>query len=122
METAKIGKITKEVINILGLDLECDTPIYIGESNYHHMLEKHKQDFIRFGTYIDNIISNPDFVGINPKDKSLEYVKEFKIEDEFVKVAVRVSGGGNHFVRSLYVLNKNRVKKFVKAGKLKKVD
>lgn len=121
METAKIGVIKKEIIEILGLDLKCEAPIYIGESNYRHILEKHKSDFIKFGVYIDNIIENPDFVGINPKDKSIEYVKEFKIEDEFVKVAIRVSGNGNYFVRSMYTLNKNRVEKFIKTGNLKKL-
>lgn len=120
-QTAKIGTIKKEVIKILDLNLNCETPIYIGESNYRHMFEKHKSDFVKFGAYIDNIIESPDFVGINPIDKSIEYVKEFKIEDEFVKVAVRVSGRGRYFVRSMYTLNKNRVDRFVKSGNLKKL-
>ncbi len=121
METAKIGKIKKEIIKILGLDLEYDTPIYIGESNYHHMLEKHKQDFIRFGMHIDNILSNPDFVGINPLDNSLEYIKEYKIENEYIKVAVRVSGRGHYFVKSMYSIPEYRVKKFLHIGRLKKL-
>ncbi len=121
METAKIGTIKKEIIDILGLNLKYDTPIYIGESNYRHILEKHKSDFIKFGVYIDNIIENPDFVGINPKDKSIEYVKEFKIEDEFVKVAIRVSGKGNYFVKSMYSIPEYKVKKFLHIKRFKKL-
>ncbi len=40
--------------------------------------------------------------------------KEYKIHDEYVKVAVRVSGGGTYYARSLYVLNKRMVINFIK--------
>lgn len=120
-QTAKIGTIKKEVIKILDLNLNCETPIYIGESNYRHMFEKHKADFVKFGAYIDNIIESPDFVGINPRDKSIEYVKEFKIEDEFVKVAVRVSGRGKYFVKSMYSIPGYKVKNFLHIKRFKKL-
>lgn len=48
-------------------------------------------------------------------------VKEFLINGEFVKVAVRLSGGGALYARSLHVLNHNRVKNFIQKGTLKKV-
>ena len=48
-------------------------------------------------------------------------MKEFKIDDEFVKVAVRLSGGGALYARSLYILKPNRVKNFIAKGTLKKV-
>jgi hypothetical protein len=121
LSTAKIGIITKEVIEVLKLNLRYETPICIGESNYRHMLEKHKSDFIKFGVYIGNIIANPDFVGINPIDNSLEYVKKYKVENYFVKVAVRVSGKGNYFVKSMYSIQEYRVKKFLDMGRLKRL-
>ena len=83
------------------------------------MLNRHPSDFAKYGLYIGLIISEPDFVGINPKDQSIEYVKEFSIDNKFVKVAVRVSASGKYFVRSLYVLNTNRVNNFVAKGTLK---
>ena len=49
-------------------------------------------------------------------------MKEFLINGEFVKVAVRLSGGGALYARSLYVLNHNRVKNFIQKGTLKKFD
>jgi len=60
-------------------------------------------------------------VGMNPKDGSIEYVREFLLDGEFVKVAVRVSGSGNLYARSLYVLNRQRVHNFIQSGTLKKV-
>lgn len=66
-------------------------------------------------------MGNPDYVGLNTKDESIEYVKEYKVDDEYVKVAVRVSGNRNYFARSIYVLNKTRVKNFITKGTLKKL-
>jgi len=60
-------------------------------------------------------------VGMNPKDGSIEYVREFLLDGEFVKVAVRVSGSGNLYARSMYVLNRQRVQNFIDNGTLKKL-
>lgn len=92
----------------------------MGESNIIHMKTSHLNDYIKYGDYISLIINNADYVGINSSDNSIEYVKEFVIEDEYVKVAVRVSKGNVLYARSLYVLNKNRVKNFIAKNTLKK--
>ena len=84
------------------------------------MQMSHPADYAKYGTYISDILSTPDYVGINPKDDSIEYVKEYLINQEYVKVAVRVSTAGRYFARSLYVLNQNRVHNFIAKGTLKK--
>jgi hypothetical protein len=117
----KIGVITQDVINVLILSIDPDTPIYIGQSNVTHMLKKHPSAYIKYGSYIHNIVTHPDYVGMNPKDKSIEYVKEFKVDNNYVKVAVRVSSGGKFYARSLYVLNPSRVKNFITNGTLKQL-
>lgn len=116
----QIGKIDKRVINLLNLPVSPDTPIYIGDSNIQHMKSSHPKDYAKYSSNIIDILKNPDYVAINPKDGSIEYVKEFKINDEYVKVAVRVSGKGTYYARSMYILNKNRVKNFIKKKTLLK--
>ena len=44
------------------------------------------------------------------------------IDNEYVKVAVRVASSGKYYARSLYVLNHNRVHNFIKKGTLKRVE
>ena len=60
--------------------------------------------------------------GKNAKDDSIEFTKEFCINGEFVKVAVRISTRNIYYARSLYVLNPNRVKNFIAKGTLKQLD
>lgn len=116
----EVGRLSARVIELLGLDLQENQPIYIGNSNVSHMKSRHPGDYSKYGKYIPAILSNPDYVGENPTDGSIEYVKEFCIDNEFVKVAVRLSGGGKLYARSLYVLNHNRVINFIQKGTLKK--
>lgn len=117
----EVGKVSAKVISLLGASLQIDQPIYIGPSNIAHMQSRHPADYAKYGQYIPQILAAPDYVGTNPADGSIEYVKDFQINGEFVKVAVRLSGSGVLYARSLYVLNPNRVQNFIQKGTLKKV-
>lgn len=92
----------------------------MGPSNLTHMQTSHPADFAKYGAEIVNILAHPDYVGQNPSDGSIEYVKEYLVEGEYVKVAVRLSKSDRYYARSLYVLNNKRVKNFIAKGTLKK--
>jgi hypothetical protein len=115
----QVGEITEAVINALGISVVSGTPIYIGQTNIEHMIAKHSAEYVKYGAYIHDIVSTPDYVGINPGDGSIEYVKNFPVDSNFVKVAVRVSQRGKYFARSLYILNTERVRNFIANGTLK---
>lgn len=115
-----VGKIDDRVIKLLKLSKPIDETIYIGDSNIKHIMSKHPVDYKKYFDKIPSILSSPDYIGINKKDNSIEYIKEFKINNEFVKVAIRVSNRNKYFVRSLYVVNTNRVHNFIKKKTLLK--
>lgn len=92
--------------------------VYLGEKNMEHMKNAHPDDYLKYEDYLPMIIESPDYVGINRKDNSIEFVKEFYINDDYVKVAVRASTSGIFYARSLYTLNRNRVDRFVENGTL----
>ena len=115
----QVGKLCQHVIDLLELKLTEGQSILLGESNIAHMVSRHPEDYALYGEYIPLILSEPDYVAHNVKDDSIEYVKEFVVEDAFVKVAVRVSAKGQLFARSLYRLNSNRVRNFIAKGNLK---
>ncbi len=118
----KIGFFSSNVVRALGLDIEPGTPIYVADSNIEHIKKSHPTDFEKYGNELSNIIANPDYVGRNTKDDSIEFTKEYFIDGEYVKVAVRVSSQNVYYARSMYVLNLNRVKNFIQKGTLKKLD
>ena len=114
----QVGQFSSHIINLLELDIEVGTPIYISDTNIEHMKSSHPNDFIKYGNDIEHLISTPDYVGKNIKDNSIEFTKEYLIDGEFVKVAVRVSSSGIFYARSMYILNPNRVRNFIKKGTL----
>jgi len=66
------------------------------------------------------IISAPDFVGLNPKDDSIEYIKTFPTSGgNYLKLAVRISGDGLLFARSIYEVLERTVMKRAEKGMLK---
>jgi hypothetical protein len=115
----KIGEISQTVIEALKIDITPGTSILIGDTNIAHMKLKHGADYDKYGDQIHEIITDPDYVGINPSDTSLEFVKKIGTDEDYVKVAVRISSQGKHFARSLYVLNTNRTQDFIAKGALK---
>lgn len=115
-----VGQVTAHIAALLSLDLPDDCTIYLGDSNRKHMESSHPEDFLKYGQYLKVILAEPDFVGQNPSDGSIEFVKTFQTGNDYVKVAVRLSKSDQFYARSLYVLNPNRVERFIEKGTLKK--
>lgn len=117
----KISELSSIIVDILKLpDIEANCPVYIGETNREHMLYKHPEAYLKYGKDISDIVDNPDYVGCAP-DGSLEFIKEYKMNNEYVKVAVRASGANTLYVRTIYTVNPSRVASYIKKGKLKSV-
>lgn len=117
-----VGSVTDRVARLLGITLPEDRNIYLGPSNLDHMAASHPADFRRYGSRLSYILSCPDYIGQNPTDGSIEYVKEFFEDGNYVKVAVRLSRAERFYARSLYVLNPNRVRNYIAKGTLKPLD
>ena len=121
MSISIVGNVNKHIEKLLALPSVADNNIYISSGNLKHMQSAHPEDYKQYGSELKNILKHPDYVGQNPRDGSIEYVKEFVINDQYVKVAVRLSGTNRYYARSLYVLNNNRVKNYISKGTLKKI-
>ena len=74
------------------------------------------EDFKKYGASIEDIIKNPTYLARNEKKKSVEFIKEYKVDNEFVLVAVRISGKNTYFARTMYVMADGKVKKYFKYG------
>jgi len=118
-EPRLVGVVSAAVSKVLGEDgrlYKAGDMIYIGESNVNHMKRRHLSAYNKYGDRLSSIISEPDYVGINEEDNSLEYVKVF---DDHVKLVVRVAGDEKLYVRSLYTVYQSRTEYFIKSGRLK---
>ena len=79
------------------------------------MKSEHPKDFEIYGDKIEEIISNPDYIAKHPnkKNSAIEYIKIYKNENnDHVLVAVRATGTGTLFARTLFVMNSKKVEKY----------
>lgn len=83
--TKIVGVVSTEIESLLQLPSAQDHNIYIGITNINHMKSSHPADYAKYSHEISNILSFPDYIGLNHKDGSIEYVKEYIVDDEFVK-------------------------------------
>ena len=108
-----VGVLTKKVIDTFGLSMNEGSIILCGNSNKDHMKAEHPDDFEKYGDKIPEIIAEPTYICKHPKKDSIEYVKVFVTENnDHVLVAVRASGSGTLFARTLFVMDKEKVKKY----------
>ena len=113
----KIGVLTKEIIDLLGLNRDiCD--IILWEDRFKY-IEKHKGDFkneIDFERHIaaiPEVIENPDYIGVHPHKNSLEFIKRI---DELLIVVVRIKQKGDLAFRTAYPLSEKQLQDYLKSG------
>lgn len=119
LKKQKIGSFSQEVIELLELDIDTGAPIYIGSSNIEHIKNRHPYEYEKYFPYISDIISNPNYVGKNPSDESITYVKFYQTGEEYVRVAVRVTMNGTAFAKTLHLLSTVNAERYIEKGTLK---
>lgn len=118
----QIGKVNKKVIQLLELEYKKELPIILGDANIEHMKRQHLIDYEKYGKDISNIISNPTYVAKNPNQGSIEYIKEYKIDNKYVLVAIRISNNGKMFARTLFTMTDRKINIYLKNGYAKKYE
>ena len=117
-----IAHISKQIIDILNLNLPPNTPVYIGANNIKHIKNRHPYEFDKYYQDISRIINNPDYVGLNPKDNSILMVKLFQIDNEYIRVAVKVTSKNICYAKTLHLLSSCNAERYLEKGTLKKLD
>jgi hypothetical protein len=117
-----VGYITQEIIDILNLDIKNNTPIYIGDSNIEHIKNRHRYEFDKYFNDIEIILNSPDYIGLNPKDGSILYVKLYKINGEYIRIAVKITSHGMCFAKTLHLLSTCNAERYIEKGTLIKLD
>ena len=118
----KIGKVTNDVIKLLGLSIEERDIVIWGDRIPH--IERHKKDFeneCNYQTHIESIpdiIANPDFVSVHPNGQSIEYIKKI---DEIVLVAVRIKIKGSLAIRTAYPIKQAKLDSYIERGRAKRL-
>lgn len=112
-----VGKLNNKVIKLLNLSITEELPIILTESSIEHIKSNHEEDYLMYGSKIKDIINNPTYIARNPKQGSIEYIKEYKVNNsEYVLVAVRASSKGQMFVRTMFKMTMKKINTYLNSG------
>ncbi len=116
----KIGELSKDVIDILELDLNPQN-INIWSTRIQEHCEKHKDDYSSPSAYnqavksIPLILKEPDYVGLH-KNGNIQYVKRL---DDISLVGIQILKGSGHLLfRTIFPISETKLNNSIKSGKL----
>ena len=116
MPRRKIGEFSQKLIDVLGLKISAGTPIYIGDSNIEHIKFRHPYEYEQYFCDIENIIKFPDYIGQNPHDHSVLFVRLYEMRKEYIRIAVKINLCGNCYAKTLHLLSTCNAGRYIEKG------
>lgn len=99
----------------LHIDLPC-LKIYQSKGLEKHIQKRHPS-CIQYMNNISDIINNPDYIGMNPKEpNSIELIKNYGLD---IQIAVKLNTDNDYYyVASLYNVSSAKMKNRLKIGRI----
>ena len=115
-------KVKEQIKELLGIQSDVNVIKYSKNNLEKHLLKRNHIDALKYFDKIEDILEEPDYVGINLNEKSecLEYVKVF---DENILVALKIHSSEEfYYIPSMYTITDYKLQSRLFSGRLKKVD
>lgn len=115
-------KISSEIKEIFKVEIVNDRIIYSRDGLYKHILKRNHNDVIKYFDNLENIVNNPDYVGMSSRNNfpSFEYVKCY---EDNVLVAVRLNNKkGFFYIASMYIITDSKLESRIRSGRLKDLN
>lgn len=95
--------------------------IYQSNGLEKHILKRHP-DCLKYLDLIPYIIAAPDYIGINPNEKTTSF-ELVKCISENVQIGIKLDAKNNYlYVATLYTITNSKLKHGIQNGRLKKFD
>lgn len=117
-----IGIITEKVKKLLSIDTNISEILIHNDNFKKHLMKRNHQNMIPHIPNIQQFLKNPDYVGINPREKgvSLEYVVQVKPN---ILIAVKLdSKNGYFYVATMHEISQLKLSQRIRNGRLRKID
>lgn len=104
----EVGEYNQRFNEILGVDNDI-LKIYRSKGLPSHMIKRKHYDAIKYIDNVSDIILNPTYIGINPKedDTSIELVKEYKHN---IAIGIKLdNSNGYYYVATMYVIQDKKL-------------
>ena len=117
-----IGTITTDVKKMLSINSDVNKILIHYDNFEKHLIKRNHQNMISHIPKISQYLKNPDYVGINPREKgvSLEYIVQVEPN---ILIAVKLdSKNGYFYVATMHEISQLKLTQRIRNGRLQKVD
>lgn len=114
----QVGRIKSEYFRILKLDDSIDI-VKVNMENLKKHLERNHDNMIKYLSRISELLENPTYIGINPREKgrSIEYVIQL---DENVLIGIKLDYKNEYFyIATMHEISELKLNQRIKNGRLK---
>lgn len=117
LDKTKVDFLTDKIPDLKDVLKENDILLWDNRIEY---TEKHKGNFFKAEDYymclenIPSIIDSPDYIGINPTDSSLQFIKRY---GRNILLAVRFTTNGKLSYRTLYPITDSQLHDYMRKNK-----
>lgn len=115
-----IENIQDLTLSLLGLTIPRNSQIFLSEPDHIHMKNDHPSDYEKYFSCLADILHKPNYLAKHPKKTSIEHIKIFK--NDYVLVAVHVTGNNKLFAKTLFVMETRKVESYRRANALIKFE
>ncbi|MBR1702825.1 MAG: hypothetical protein IJ716_12800 [Lachnospiraceae bacterium] len=117
-ELIKVGKYKSEFNKILGINLE-NLDIYRSKGLAVHMKKRQHFNCLKYIECIEEIIGEPDYIGINPNEEgtSIELIKRY---EDNVLIGIKLDTEQDYFyVSTMHDVQEAKILRRLHSGRLK---
>ena len=115
----KVGEYLEVFNNILGINIE-RKEIFRSKGLPAHMINRNHGNCLKYIDYIPDIISNPDYIGINPNENgndSIELIKRYK---DNVLVGIKIDNDNDYlYISTMHNIQESKIQRRLYSGRIK---
>lgn len=118
-DTILVGKFNKKFNTILNINIK-PKEIYRSKGLPAHMLKRSHFDSLKYIDYIPDIIINPDYIGVNPNEKSGETIELVKRYSDNILIGIKLDKKNDYlYVSTMHSINESKIQNRLHSGRLK---
>lgn len=118
-ELLKVGEYSDAFNDILGIDID-NLDIYRSKGLPAHIVKRKHYKCLKYIDYIPDIISKPDYIGVNPNEDgvSIELIKQYA---DNVMIGIKLdTDGGYLYVSTMHDIQPGKIERRLHSGRLKR--
>ena len=120
-ELLKVGRYNSKFNEILGIDIK-DLEIYRSKGLPSHIVKRKHYKCLKYIDYIPDIISAPDYIGINPNEQgtSIELIKRYA---DNVMIGIKLDTDEEYlYVSTMHDVQESKISRRLYSGRIKKFE